>query len=66
MAGRNAWREYVTEQYALARLAWEREAEDVTHGWVEDMRLYAVEHPAPRFKDFLIALRQPSLDDYAA
>lgn len=62
---RNWWREYVTEQYTLARLAWEADAEAATYGYTAEMRDYRVTNPAPRFKDFLIDLRQSTVDDYA-
>lgn len=61
---RNAWRDMVTEAYTLARLAWEAEAEAATLGYATEMREYRRTHPSPRFRDFLVALRKPTPDDY--
>jgi hypothetical protein len=63
MAGRNAWREHVTEVYTLAREAWEREAEAVTFLYPTELREYKRTNPPPTFREYLVALRRQSEDE---
>lgn len=63
---RNAWRDFVTEQYTLARLAWDADAEAATFNYPTELKEYRRTNPPPRFRDFLVALRNPTADDYAA
>lgn len=47
------WVAQATEEYRDARLAWERDRENVALGYATEMREYGQERPAPRLADFL-------------
>ena len=56
------WREYVTDQWRCARLAWELHAESVAIGYTTELAEFRAEVPPPRLGDFMqhLSLRRPS------
>ncbi len=55
----NPWIERVSEEYRLARHAWELAREDAAMGYLEEGREYAEDYPPPTYRQFLIDLSNP-------
>lgn len=55
----NHWVAHVHDQWLLATLVWERDAEAASNGWATELAEFEAAHPRPRFKDFLVGLSHP-------
>jgi hypothetical protein len=68
--GFNWWREYNSALLLDATLVWERQCENSCYGYATEMMEYAVDHPRPTLKAFLLAnagmSTQPTTESEAA
>lgn len=56
--GKHWWRDYVTDAFRSASHAWFLAAEAEALGYKTELAEYAMTHPRPRLKDFLVHLSQ--------